>query len=173
MLIFFLAVSLSMDACSLSLAYGFKNKRELKPLPLIVGLFHFVMPLLGCFIGDVVISLFNFNTNFLMVILFSIIGVGMIIDSFNDDKISEINSIFDMLIFAFAVSMDSFILGVSLRNITNHIFVSSIIFCVISAIFTFIGLKFGEFIGRKIGKYADIIGGILIILLGISNVFKN
>ena len=51
--IMIIAVSLSMDAFSLSLAYGTVNldKKSRLKLSIIVGLYHFFMPLLGNLIG--------------------------------------------------------------------------------------------------------------------------
>ena len=49
-------ISLSMDAFSLSLAYGTinLNKRQKLTLSLIVGAYHFIMPLIGLFFGSVI-----------------------------------------------------------------------------------------------------------------------
>ena len=54
-IIFVIAVSLSMDAFSLSLAYGTLNlkKKYIKQLSLIVGIYHFFMPLIGLLIGKI------------------------------------------------------------------------------------------------------------------------
>ena len=59
-----IAVSLSMDAFSLSLAYGTLNleKSQIRLLSLIVGLYHFFMPLLGMWVGT---KILNFRHNFL------------------------------------------------------------------------------------------------------------
>ena len=46
------------------------------------------------------------------------------------------------------------------------------VFCVVSFIMTLIGLKFGKIIGTKIGKTANIVGGIILILFGIIYLFK-
>ena len=60
-LVILMAISLSMDAFSLALVYGtFGIDRKNKIiLSLIVGCFHFVMPLFGMFIGDLILSLFK------------------------------------------------------------------------------------------------------------------
>ena len=58
LILFTIAVSLSMDAFSLSLAYGTLNleKKDINNLSLIVGIYHFFMPLLGLFIGNIVLK---------------------------------------------------------------------------------------------------------------------
>ena len=55
-LVILMAISLSMDAFSLSLVYGTFgiDKKNKILLSLIVGCFHFVMPLFGMFIGDLI-----------------------------------------------------------------------------------------------------------------------
>ena len=54
-----IAVSLSMDAFSLSLAYGTLNleKSQIRLLSLIVGLYHFFMPLLGMWVGTKILNI--------------------------------------------------------------------------------------------------------------------
>ena len=55
-LVFLMAVSLSMDAFSLALVYGTlgMSKKYKIFLSIIVGMYHFVMPLLGMFLGEVI-----------------------------------------------------------------------------------------------------------------------
>ena len=52
--IFMLAVGLSMDAFSLSLIYGTLelSKKRCRQMSIIVGIFHFIMPILGYQIGE-------------------------------------------------------------------------------------------------------------------------
>jgi putative Mn2+ efflux pump MntP len=54
-LIFIIAISLSMDAFSLSLAYGTisLSKKEIRLLSFIVGIYHFFMPILGMLLGKI------------------------------------------------------------------------------------------------------------------------
>ena len=56
-------ISLSMDAFSLSLIYGTQNigKKNEIMLTIIVGLFHFFMPLLGLNIGNFLLVYFVFK----------------------------------------------------------------------------------------------------------------
>jgi putative Mn2+ efflux pump MntP len=52
-IILVIAISLSMDAFSLSLAYGTLDidKKNIYTLSIIVGIYHFFMPLIGYFVG--------------------------------------------------------------------------------------------------------------------------
>ena len=63
--IILIGISLSMDAFSLALAYGISGitKKEIIILSLIVGIFHFCMPLIGLALGIFIenISFIAFN----------------------------------------------------------------------------------------------------------------
>ena len=81
--IILIAVSLSMDAFSLSLlcgTEGIKNKDKII-LSIIVGIYHFVMPLIGLNIGSYITSQIIINTNILVGAILTLIALEMIISS--------------------------------------------------------------------------------------------
>ena len=167
------AVSLSMDAFSLALiygTYGMKKKSEVL-LASIVGIFHFFMPLLGLGLGLVLMKYFIFDLEFVVGIIFLIIGVEMVISSGKDEDVKILNGIFGYLLFGLSVSIDSFTTGIGLSVISkNYVLVSSI-FMVISGLFTYMGLVLGNKLSSCFGRYATIIGGIILCLLGIYRLF--
>lgn len=168
-LVFLMAISLSMDAFSLALAYGtlgMSNKDKIT-LSLIVGLFHLIMPFLGMFIGEVILSLFKFNTDMVVAIILSFIGIQMIISSFKKEEEIKLLNFSEFLLFGLAVSIDSLTLGITLPNMEVNTVLSPFVFAIISSIFTFIGLFIGNKIEKLLGKIATIIGGIILTLIGI------
>ena len=70
MLVIIIAISLSMDAFSLALAYGTLNlnKKDIYKLSLTVGVYHFIMPLLGLFLGSIILKYIN-NPNIIVFII--------------------------------------------------------------------------------------------------------
>lgn len=167
--IILIGLSLSMDAFSLSLLYGSKkiSNHYLYKLVITVGIFHFIMPLLGHFLGNGILILVEISSSILMFLILSIVGTQMILDSLkNEKKIDNEGA----LLFALAVSMDSFSIGLSLNEIVDSIFIAPIIFMIISALFTYIGLKLGNVINKKIGKTATLLGGITLILIAIVHI---
>mgnify|MGYP002623453738 CR=1 FL=1 len=173
-LIFIIAISLSMDAFSLSLAYGTisLSKREINLLSIIVGLYHFFMPILGMLFGRFITSKVHLGGDLLVLIIFSFIGINMIIESLKkEEKINKMK-IGEMILFGFAVSIDSFSIGIGINNISNNFLLCSIIFSITSAFFTYIGLKLGNKLNQLIGKISTIIGGSILIILGIVYVLK-
>ena len=55
-IIFLIAISLSMDAFSLSLAYGIEgiNPKNKIMLSFVVGIYHFIMPLIGLIFSNII-----------------------------------------------------------------------------------------------------------------------
>ncbi len=172
-LVFLMAVSLSMDAFSLALVYGTlgMSKKYKIFLSIIVGMYHFVMPLLGMFLGEVILSLFNFNYDILAFLILTFIGAEMVVNSFkSEDEVSSLK-ISDLFLFGLAVSIDSFTLGITLPSLNVSKVISPFIFALVSCLFTFIGLSIGNKIQKLLGKVATIIGGVILILIGVFFLF--
>ena len=167
-------VSLSMDAFSLALIYGTQNisNRSKLLLSVIVGVYHFFMPLLGLFLGNVITSFFVINISILVAIIFLIIGVEMIISSLKDKEEKLFLTIPGFFVFGFSVSIDSFTTGIGLNFINSNYLQVSIIFCLVSGLFTYMGLFFGNKLKSYFGKISTVIGGIILIILGIFYFFK-
>ena len=169
-----IGISLSMDTFSISLSIGtFKiNKRKIIFLCLLVGLMHFLMPIIGTFLGSKIINYLQINVNFLLGIILLFICVEMIIDLVkNDHKYFELN-VFNMFLLSLSVSLDSFSTGLGLSAITDNFLLSGVIFSICAASFTFIGFLIGKYSGEKLGIYANVLGIILLFIMGILHIFK-
>ena len=166
--IFLIAIGLSMDTFSLSLAISLTNKfNNINKLSILVGLYHFVMPIIGCVIGNRLYFLIHFNYSHLLGVILILIAINIILEK-NKNSIIK-NSFIGLNIFAFTVSIDALSVGIGLKNIYLYY---SIIFALVSFIFTYIGLKFGREINKKIKYYPEIIGIILLLIIGIYNLIK-
>lgn len=162
------AISLSMDAFSLSLAYGTLNleKKYINLLSIIVGLYHFIMPLLGMWLGNNIIKIIPISPNTIVFVVLVIIGTEMIIESFKQDRNISLMKLSELLVFGLAVSLDSFSVGLGLKAIYSNPLVSSIIFSFSAALFTYIGLYLGKKINDLVGKISTVIGGTILIVIG-------
>ena len=169
-----IGISLSMDAFSLALIYGTQSisKKNKIILSIIVGIYHFVMPLLGVFLGNVILKYLVINLSIVVSVIFLFIGIEMIISSIKDDSHDFVVSIFGFLIFGLSVSIDSFTTGIGLNVINNNYLEVSSIFCIVSGSFTYLGLILGNKLGSIFGKLSTIIGGVILIILGIIYFFR-
>ena len=168
---FIVAVSLSMDAFSLALIYGTFNINNKKSIliSIMVGIFHFFMPLTGYTFGDTLSKLISPNIDLFMAIIFIYLGIQMFISIFKNEEVEMINSFFSVILFAFTVSIDSFTIGVGLGLENNKNYLNFLTFSIVSSIFTYLGLKLGTILSNKFGKFSMIIGSITLILLGITH----
>lgn len=163
-LIFFIAVSLSMDAFFLSIAYGSLNleKKKVYMLSIIVGLYHFFMPIFGITFGNIL----NIKSNYIVALIFLVIGINMIFDIYKEKKIKPISLLY-MLLFGLSVSIDSFTVGIGLSKIMKFTMLCPVTFSLVSLIFTYIGLVLGKKISETVGNVSIFIGGLTLIVLGV------
>ncbi len=168
-MVIMIAVSLSMDAFSLSLAYGTLNleKKMIQLLSFIVGTYHFFMPLLGMWIGNKILSFLPIGPNIVVFLVLLVIGIEMIIESFKQTRAVHFMKFSELLLFGLAVSLDSFSVGLGLRAIYSKPIICSIIFSVASFLFTYLGLYLGKKINDMVGRISTRIGGIALICIGI------
>ena len=61
--IFFIGLALSMDAFSIALGIGLSRLSNFKRflIPIVVGIFHFFMPLCGNLLGDEILNIINIH----------------------------------------------------------------------------------------------------------------
>ena len=174
LLIVTIAVSLSMDAFSLSLAYGTLNlkKKDIALLSIIVGVYHFFMPLLGNGVGTIFLKIFPLEPKVIVFVVLLFIGFQMIIEAIKVNEDVKKLSILEMILFGLAVSIDSFSVGISLQSISNKYILCACIFSLSSFIFTYLGLLSGKRINSIIGKISTIVGGIILIIIGTFYLFR-
>ncbi|MCR8744976.1 manganese efflux pump MntP family protein [Romboutsia lituseburensis] len=168
------AFALSMDAFAVSVTKGMILKKINYSISckiaIFFGFFQGVMPLIGWCLGIQFESYIKSFDHWIAFILLSFIGLKMIFDS-KDDK-SENNSFNlnnkELLILSIATSIDALAIGVSFAFLNVNI----IPICISIAIITFSMCFLGVLIGKKIGSifktYAQILGGVLLILIGLN-----
>ena len=166
--IILIAIGLSMDTLSLSLAISLTNSFQRHfLLSIIVGIYHFVMPLIGYSLGLRLHFIIHFNYAHLLGIILLLIALSLILEKHDKPIIKD--SIIGLNIFALTVSIDAFSVGIGINNLK---LLYLIIFAIISFIFTYSGLRFGKYLAQKINKFANYLGIIILLLLGLYNLFK-
>lgn len=169
------AISLSMDTFSLSMAYGMMGirKKQILKLSVIVGIFHFLMPLLGNYLGEFILLIIKFNASLIIGIVFLCLSIQLLFSLFKEEEVISLEGFFSMIVFAFTVSLDSFSVGLGLNAISKNHLVASCIFMIVSFIFTYLGLRSGKKIMNKIGKKAQLLGLTILLILSIHYIIKG
>lgn len=171
--LFILAVGLSMDAFAVSVCKGLALGKVSKKHCVIVGLwfggFQALMPLTGYFLGFRFREKITAVDHWIAFVLLAIIGINMVREALSKDEDEEADpdlSFKSMLILAIATSIDALAVGITLAFLDVNIvpavlFIGSITFT-ISAV----GVKIGSIFGTKYKSKAEIVGGVILILLG-------
>ena len=81
---------------------------------------------------------------------------------------STANSIKTMLILAIATSIDALAVGVTFAFLKVNIWKSVLVIGITTFLFSFFGVKIGNVFGSRYSKTAEIVGGVILILLGIK-----
>lgn len=161
-----LGLSLSIDAFSLSLTYGLLNipKKTILTMSLSVGVFHFVMPILGIKLGNIITDTLNINSKTILIVILVLILIEMI-KSMKEETKEHNLSLINVILFSLLVSFDSFTLGIGLNYITNRLLLAPLIFSIISSIFTFLGFTLGKYISTRVNYRIKLIGIVLFITI--------
>lgn len=174
LVVILIAISLSMDAFSLSLIYGTSiiKKTTKIYLSISVGIFHFFMPLLGYKFGSLIENNIPISLSIIAAILLIVLGIQMLLEKSEEEKKIKTLSIIEILLFSFSVSIDSFMTGIGIKSIYEEIFIVSLIFSLTSALWTYVGLNIGTILNKKFGSTATKLGGITLIIIGIITILK-
>lgn len=171
--IFILAVGLSMDAFSLAMIYGTldlkSNMRRL--MSIMVGIFHFFMPILGYQVGELILKVIKVNPDILVGIIFIILGMEMLLSLKKEEKVKMLTGLFSVILFAFTVSIDSFSIGIGFGVANINMLLPCITFSLTSAIFTYLGVILGKKLSDRFGSITTLIGSVILIILGINYIF--
>lgn len=166
----FTAIGLSMDAFSLALVYGINkiSNQKIITLSLLVGIFHFFMPLLGSLFSNLFLRKILLNTNIIVGSIFLIISLEMFSSLKKEEKNLSLEKFYLLFLFSLTVSIDSLSIGIAYGVLRENSLLSSSIFFLVSTLFTYSVLKLGKYIGSKYSKTSTIIGAIIILLLSIK-----
>ncbi|MDP8209781.1 MAG: manganese efflux pump MntP family protein [Candidatus Electryonea clarkiae] len=171
--IILIALSLAMDAFAVSITAGLTiEKNHLAHgirIALYFGFFQAIMPLLGWLLASALGDLVSAYQHYIAFIILVIIGIKMIADSRKACTIPKnFASHKTLLLLAIATSIDAFAAGVSFRFIDISIIQPVIIIGVITFITSLAGVYTGKVTGCILKSYADILGGIILLIIAIK-----
>lgn len=190
--ILMLGVALATDAFSVTISntFAFDDHRfsRLMRMPLFFGLFQFGMPLAGYFVGGIAAELIEKYAGIVSLVILGFIGLNMLYsgykalkeDASEEDEEdaqqgaqqSAITLSYGKLVFqAVATAIDAFAVGVSFRAHSVDILVASVLFGIITAILCTIALFIGKKLGSLLGDRAEMVGGVVLILIGLKAFF--
>lgn len=184
--IFLIAVGLAMDAFAVSVSNGVAvhnfGKRHAFKLGMYFGVFQFIMPILGWFLGVSVKEYVEAFDHWIAFILLLVIGANMIIESVKEGSqestvcrktADEFLTLRCLIFQAVATSIDALAIGISFAILNINIIYASAVIGVVAFIISFAGGILGKRLGSILKQRAEIFGGVILILIGLKILFEH
>ena len=177
--IFFIALSMAMDAFAVSLGSGVKIGPGPRPLFRIAfhfGLFQAVMPVVGWLFGNTIEPYVKNVDHWVAFGLLAFVGIRMIrsgLDKGEEESLKDPSRGLTMVMLSIAVSIDALAIGLSLAFLGVNIWTPALIIGLVTGVLSLIGLRVGNGFGKRYGKPVEIFGGLVLIGIGIRIVVSH
>ena len=172
--IFLLAIALSADAFAVSIAAGICTPgvrvSDKFKISAFFGIFQGVMPVIGWFAGFLFLDYICSFDHWIAMGLLAFIGVKMIIESRKAEECKTFNyfATGPLFVMAIATSIDAMAAGLSILMVGADIVFPAVFISSTTFVVSLIGVNIGKKAGRKLGQYAELAGGIILILIGLK-----
>ena len=177
--LFILAVGLSMDAFAVSVCKGLAMKKAPAKAMVLCGAwfggFQALMPLIGFFLGTLFIDAISAIDHWIAFALLALIGINMLREALGKDEGEQTDadlSVRTMFLMAVATSIDALAVGISLAGVGN-IYLAVLLIGATTFALSAVGVKVGSVFGSKYEKKAEIVGGVILILLGVKILLEH
>ena len=177
--LFILAVALSMDAFAISICKGLSVQRLRPRHALICGVyfggFQALMPFLGWLLGSQFQSLITSVDHWIAFILLGIIGFNMVRESRSTDEECPDASfgVMAMLPIAVATSIDALAVGVTFAFLDVDILPAVSFIGIVTFLCSAVGVKIGNVFGLKYKSKAELLGGLVLIVMGLKILIEH
>ena len=177
--LFLIAVGLSMDAFAVSVCKGLAMPKCTFKKAAIVGLwfggFQALMPAIGYILGAQFQEAIASIDHWIAFVLLALIGGNMIHEALDNDE-EEADASLDvktMFLLAVATSIDALAIGITFAFLKVNIIPAVCFIGIVTFIISFAGVKIGNVFGASYKNKAEIVGGIILILLGLKILLEH
>ena len=177
--LFLIAVGLSMDAFAVSVCKGLAMPKCTFKKAAIVGLwfggFQALMPAIGYILGGQFQEAIASIDHWIAFVLLALIGGNMIHEALDNDE-EEADASLDvktMFLLAVATSIDALAIGITFAFLKVSIIPAVCFIGIVTFIISFAGVKIGNVFGARYKNKAEIVGGVILILLGLKILLEH
>lgn len=177
--LFLIAVGLSMDAFAVSVCKGLAMPKCTFKKAAIVGLwfggFQALMPAIGYILGAQFQEAIASIDHWIAFVLLALIGGNMIHEALDNDE-EEVDASLDvkpMFLLAVATSIDALAIGITFAFLKVNIIPAVCFIGIVTFIISFAGVKIGNVFGARYKNKAEIVGGVILILLGLKILLEH
>ncbi|PXA83532.1 hypothetical protein DMC47_43045 [Nostoc sp. 3335mG] len=173
-----LGLGLSVDAFAAAVgkgaAMGTPKWRDAIRIGAVFGAFEAIMPCIGWLIGKAVATWFSEYGGWIAFILLVGVGGHMMWEAWHGDLAGEHEGdekkpamgMFSVALTAVATSIDALAVGVSLAVMGVPLLAACIVIGGVTFVIASLGVMIGKHAGIWLGRYAEIAGGAVLILIG-------
>ena len=177
--LFLIAVGLSMDAFAVSVCKGLAMPKCTFKKAATVGLwfggFQALMPAIGYILGAQFQEAIASIDHWIAFVLLALIGGNMIHEALDNDE-EEADASLDvkpMFLLAVATSIDALAIGITFAFLKVNIIPAVCFIGIVTFIISFAGVKIGNVFGARYKNKAEIVGGVILILLGLKILLEH
>lgn len=175
-----IAVGLSMDAFAVSVCKGLSTRHLKATHYLLIGLwfggFQALMPAIGYLLGSTFEQYIVSIDHWVAFFLLGIIGANMIKEALSDEEetTDDSFSVKSMLILAVATSIDALAVGITFALLPDvHILTAISSIGIVTFLLSAVGLRVGNVFGLRYKAKAEIVGGVVLILMGLKILLEH
>ncbi len=175
-LVLAVAFALAMDAFAVSVGISSRPERlsirQIFRVAVHFGFFQFMMPLLGWqATRSILLDFIEPYDHWVAFGLLLIIGTKMIFEFLRPGKETRKNQAdptkgFSLFVLAVATSIDALAVGMSFAVLQVTILYPAVVIGIIAFLMTLLGMRTGPLLGRLVGKSAELLGGLILVLIG-------
>lgn len=179
------SVALGIDAFSVSISIGLTGvkRREMYLVSGVVTIFHIIMPLIGLSLGSYLGKIAGPMASAVGAIVLISIGSSTIWKSIKEmredkknahssgvktDKFIDISNPVSLILMAASVSLDALTVGFGLGTLKVDLYLTVLTMGVVAGIMTVIGLISGKKLSHAFGEWAEILGGLILVAIGLK-----
>lgn len=182
--IFLIGLGVSADAFAVSMCKGVEMKKFILKYALLIALFfggfQMLMPIIGWAAGTLFEKYITEFDHWIAFGLLLFLGGKMIYDGIfdkDDNKDGEEKPMklgfFTLLVMAIATSIDALAVGVTFAFLKVNVWIAVSIIGATTFSFSLVGVGIGVKVGDKFKNKAEILGGVILILLGVKILLEH
>lgn len=179
--VFILAIGLSMDSFAVSVGCGLAEQkisfRHAAKISFSFAFFQGLLPVFGWFMGTEIREYVERFDHWIAVFLLLFLGGKMILQRFKsaeNESISDIYSWKHIITLSIATSIDALVVGFSFALAsTSNILSGALIIGAVTFFFSMLGIRIGKDVGYTFGPRVELLGGIILILIGIRILIQH
>jgi manganese efflux pump family protein len=174
------ALGLAMDAFAVAIVAGLTlpevGPRHVFRLAFHFGLFQFLMPIVGWTIGFGLSSYVAAFDHWIAFALLVYVGGKMLLAAYQgEESSSKADPTRGVLLVTLSVatSIDALAVGLSMAFLEVSVWGPAVVIGLVAAALTAVGIAFGSRLGRRVGRWAEALGGTVLLGIGVRILFSH